>query len=190
MECFNVPPAIVTLLKAYSPLIGAQVYGFEPADGFVDGTNIQPHVFVYLSSSEFKPSNGGESSDQQHDPTYFCDVYGFGKSKASGAENDGLVAAQAAQISAQTTFGHCYNVIMDMRRKFDSFGLTQDAGGRYVRRIESFKPGRLTDSSIGVCVIRLEFTVSVVETPPGETDGPDLDGQGVQIVAHVTEPVT
>ena len=189
MECFNVQSAIVTMLKAYSPLIGARICGFEPADGFVDGTNVQPHVFVYMSTSEFKPSDGGESSDQNHDPIFFCDVYGFGKSKAPGTENGGLAAAEAAQISAQTTLGHCYNVIMDMRRKFDSFGLTVPAGGRYARRIEAFKPGRLTDSSIGVCVIRFEFSVRVVETPPGEPDGEDLAGQGIQIVAHVTEPI-
>lgn len=189
MQCFAVPAAVVTMLKAYSPLISAGIYAFEPADGFVDGTNTTPHVFVYMSTSEFKPSDGGESSDQEHEPTYFCDVYGFGKSKAAGSENDGLVAAEAAQISAQTTFGHCYDVIMDMRRKADSFGMSVATGGRYVRRIEAFKPGKLTDSSIGVCVIRLEFTVRVVETPPGEPDGPDLDGQGIQVVAHVTEPV-
>lgn len=187
MQCFAVPAAVVTMLKAYSPLIGAGIYAFEPADGFVDGTNTTPHVFVYMSTSEFSQSRGGESADQQHEPTYFCDVYGFGKSKAAGTENDGLVAAESAQISAQNTFSHCYNVIMDMRRKADSFGLSVAIGGRYVKRIECFKPGRLTDSSIGVCVIRLEFTVSVVETPPGEPDGEDLAGQGIQIIANVTE---
>ena len=94
------------------------------------------------------------------------------------------------QIDPQNTFSHCYNVIMDMRRKEDSFGLSVETGGRYVKRIECFKPGRLTDSSIGVCVIRLEFTVSVVETPPGEPDGEDLDGQGIQIIANAVEPVS
>ncbi len=177
MECFKIAPAVVALLKADASLsaMQARIHPFEPSLGFVNAAITVPHIFVYLSSSEFDKGIGSEYAEQQHSPTMYCDVYGFGNAKLGGPVNDFLVSEHAATRQAETALSHAYNVIMDRRRKYDDFGMTQDTGGRYASRIEAFTPAAIEDSKIGAKIIRFAFQVHVLETPTGEPDGVDLD---------------
>jgi len=177
LECFKIAPAVVALLKADTNLAAmqARIHPFEPSLGFVNAAVTVPHIFVYLSSSEFDKGIGSEYAEQQHSPVMYCDVYGFGNAKLGGPVNDFLVSEHAATKQAETALSHVYNVIMDQRRKYDSFGMSQDTGGRYAARLEAFTPAQIEDSKIGAKVIRFAFTVNVLETPTGEPDGDDYE---------------
>lgn len=172
MKMFDVLAGIIIILKANVNILDSDnIFDYEPGEGMID-YNRMPSVFIYDYETNFAESEQDVDGSQDHDPTYYLDIYHSSKA----AINQGNITTSPVKVNSElrTIITELYNILASPKFNFQLRKIV-DINNSWVSRIEKLGTSKLPDSNKAAMAQRIFFKVKMNETPPGD-DGVEFKG--------------